>query len=285
MVESVCGSTSHVGAHNPASAATGCSRVRRDSGALWDFLAGSQRSTLQLCSSFDAQLSMAVPCRYSHACKPSLAPAREPGGRVKHCLGGRLPPDGPILYVAGARVETHPAGITLYNFEVASAHTYFVSQDLFALPLLVHNNCGEPPDISAERPKDVVPQSRLRVYRVEGRSNTRVVIRELRQGAILGDRTLFLNYGTGVRAVELLARRIQHTMRGAAIKSFKVPPWFLDELRATALTENDINANPALRGRPLLVDTTKAPDQFGLRRRQIEALRRAIIQGSGRTGL
>ena len=37
--------------------------------------------------------------------------------------------------------------------------------------------------------------------------------------------------------------------------------------------------------RPIVVDSTNAPDQFGLRPEQIEVLRRQIIQGSGKVGL
>jgi filamentous hemagglutinin len=43
--------------------------------------------------------------------------------------------------------------------------------------------------------------------------------------------------------------------------------------------------NPSLKGRPLIADPTKAPDQFGLRPAQIEALKRIIVKGSGRNGL
>jgi filamentous hemagglutinin len=35
-------------------------------------------------------------------------------------------------------------------------------------------------------------------------------------------------------------------------------------------------------GSPLLVDPTKAPNQFGLRPDQIKALENAIIQGTGK---
>jgi hypothetical protein len=39
--------------------------------------------------------------------------------------------------------EEHPQGVPVYNFEVADAHTYFVSQDGLAAAVLVHNTqCG-----------------------------------------------------------------------------------------------------------------------------------------------
>jgi hypothetical protein len=69
---------------------------------------------------------------------------------------------------------------------------------------------------------------------------------------------------------------------GAEVKSFEVPKSFLDELRASAVPEALAGQNP---GKPLIVDVTKAPNQFGLRPEQVEALRKAIIQGTGKTGL
>lgn len=72
---------------------------------------------------------------------------------------------------------------------------------------------------------------------------------------------------------------------GAEVKSFEVPKSFVDELRASAVTEAELAANPALKGRPLVSDPTKTPDSFGLRPEQIEALKKQIIPGSGQTGM
>lgn len=69
------------------------------------------------------------------------------------------------------------------------------------------------------------------------------------------------------------------------MKPFEVREAFLEELRASAVTERALNVDPSLAGRPLVVDVTKAPDQYGLRPAQIRALQDAIIQGTGRTGL
>jgi hypothetical protein len=91
---------------------------------------------------------------------------------------------------------------------------------------------------------------------------------------------LFLNFGDKARAEQFLATRLQQGMPGAQMKSFEVPASFLNDLRASAVPESMAKQFP---GRPLLVDPTKASDQFGLRPEQIEALRQAIIQGSGRT--
>jgi hypothetical protein len=90
---------------------------------------------------------------------------------------------------------------------------------------------------------------------------------------------LFLNFGDKARAEQFLATRLQQGMPSAQMKSFEVPQSFLNDLRASAVPESMAKQFP---GRPLLVDPTKAADQFGLRPDQIEALRQAIIQGSGR---
>ena len=95
-------------------------------------------------------------------------------------------------------------------------------------------------------------------------------------------KVLWLNFGNRACAEEFLAQRIAQGMPGAQIKSFEVPKAFLVDLRASAVTEAELHANPALRNRPILADTTKAPDQFGLRPPQIIDLEKNIIQGSGR---
>lgn len=122
---------------------------------------------------------------------------------------------------------------------------------------------------------------RVRVFRVEGLPNTRILIGEGGRVTVLADDgMLFLNFGDQARAEAFLAKRIEQVMAGATMKSFEVPRKFLDELRAAGVPESMARQYP---GRPLIVDVTKAADQFGLRPEQIEALRRAIIQGSGRT--
>jgi filamentous hemagglutinin len=101
---------------------------------------------------------------------------------------------------------------------------------------------------------------------------------------------LFLNFGSKARAEQYLAQKLNPAQKlgplpGAQVKSFEVPKSFLDDLRASAVTEKQLNLDPSLAGRPLRVDITKAPDQYGLRPEQIEALKNAIIQGSGKVGL
>lgn len=69
-------------------------------------------------------------------------------------------------------------------------------------------------------------------------------------------------------------------MKDAVIKSFNVPRGFLEDVRAAAVKSS--RESKEFPGRPLIVDETKAPDQFGLRNQWIDRLRDAIIQGSGR---
>jgi hypothetical protein len=117
------------------------------------------------------------------------------------------------------------------------------------------------------------------VYRVEGLPNTRITIGEGGQVAVQGDQMLFLNFGDKARAEAFLAQRMGQGMPGAQMKSFEVPSSFLDDLRSAAVPESMAKQFP---GRPLVVDPTKAADQFGLRPDQIKVLQDAIIQGSGR---
>jgi filamentous hemagglutinin len=94
-----------------------------------------------------------------------------------------------------------------------------------------------------------------------------------------------LNFGSKARAEQYLAQKLAKGLPGAEVKSFEVPSSFLEELRASAVTERQLSLDPSLAGRPLRVDITKAPDQFGVRPAQIEALEKAIVQGSGRVGI
>ena len=127
----------------------------------------------------------------------------------------------------------------------------------------------------------------VRVYRVEGVPNTRILIGEGGSVTILEDqKTLFLNFGNRARAEEYLAQKIAGSAKagplpGTTVKTFEIPKTFLDELRGMAVSEKLARRFP---DRPFIVDPTKAPDQFGLRADQIEALKRFIIQGSGREG-
>jgi filamentous hemagglutinin len=67
-------------------------------------------------------------------------------------------------------------------------------------------------------------------------------------------------------------------MEGATLKSFQVPTSFFHELSSSAVPEAMARQFP---NSPLVVDMTKAANQFGLRPSHIEALERAIIPGSG----
>ena len=124
------------------------------------------------------------------------------------------------------------------------------------------------------------------VFRVEGAGNERIVLGGnggvdipevlVRSGE---ERNLFLNFGDEARAQEFLQQRLAQ-FSDSAIKAFDVPKSFLDDLRMTAVPQ-------AIRGqfpnRPVIADPTKANDQFGLSRLQIEQLRKVIVQGTGRT--
>jgi hypothetical protein len=119
----------------------------------------------------------------------------------------------------------------------------------------------------------------VQVFRVEGAANTRVLISEAGEVALEGSHTLFLNFGQRTRAIEFFNKRLSQGLDDVKIKEFEVPKSFLDDLRTNAVPERLARSNP---NSPIRVDVTKAPDQYGLRREQIEQLRQTIIQGSGK---
>ncbi|MFJ1311918.1 hypothetical protein, partial [Agrobacterium sp. P15N1-A] len=117
------------------------------------------------------------------------------------------------------------------------------------------------------------------VYRVEGAANQRLVVGIDGSVAIIGDNTLFLNFGNAQRAQDFFSKRITQGMTDVSVKTFKVPKSFLDELRQAAVVERQASQFPDA---PIVVDQTKATDQFGLRKSHFEQLNSVIIQGSGR---
>ncbi len=93
------------------------------------------------------------------------------------------------------------------------------------------------------------------------------------------ERALFINIDQEERArIFLLQRAVQD--KPTSIKSFDVDPAFVDQLRRMAVLEDVASSFPE---RPIRVDVTKAPDQFGLTNPEwIQKLRDAIIQGTGK---
>ena len=125
------------------------------------------------------------------------------------------------------------------------------------------------------------PSSAVRVFRVEGDPNTRIILGQGGTVAIQGDKTLFLNFGEQARAEEFLAQRLRQAMPGATVKSFEVPQSVLTELQEAGVPESLARQFP---DRPIIVDPTKAPNQFGLRENMLDWFQQQIMVGSGREG-
>lgn len=126
-----------------------------------------------------------------------------------------------------------------------------------------------------------VEPGNVRVFRVEGKINERIVIGDNGEVAIIGkNKTLFLNFGQIGRANDFLAKRLGQGMKDSSIKSFEVSQSFLDKIRSEAIRERDVKKFPP--GRPLRVDVKKADDQFALRSNQIEELEKEIVEDSGK---
>jgi hypothetical protein len=122
------------------------------------------------------------------------------------------------------------------------------------------------------------PQT-TRVFRVEGPANARLEIDKGGDVMLKGDNTLFLNFGDEARAQAFLQQRLTQGYEGTVIKSFEVPASYVDELRSAAVPERLAGRYP---NSPIVVDATRAADQFGLRQEQFGGLMCNIIPGSGR---
>ncbi|MBI3306632.1 MAG: hypothetical protein HYZ84_02340, partial [Candidatus Omnitrophica bacterium] len=126
---------------------------------------------------------------------------------------------------------------------------------------------------NADRFEDVV-----RVFRVEGGgSKVRFDIDDIGNVNLRsGDQSrIFLNFGEEKRAIEFLGKRGS----GAEVKEFYVPKKFLEKIQRDAVPEIDARLFPK---RPIQVDTTKAPNQFGIPKEYFEELLDEIIKKSGR---
>ncbi len=92
------------------------------------------------------------------------------------------------------------------------------------------------------------------------------------------ERELFINIEQQKRADGFLKRRVKQN-KPASIKEFQVEQSYVDKLRKEAVLESDVSDFP---GRPVKVDLP-TKDQFGLKTsEQIQELRNAIKQGSGK---
>jgi RHS repeat-associated protein len=161
-------------------------------------------------------------------------------------------------------------------------------------------NSGQPPIVTAaagdEEPGDgagaaagggAAESETVTAFRVEGAGNQRLVIGAdgsvdvpqvlTRSGT---ERNLYLNFGDEARAQDFLQQRLGQ-FPDSTVKTFEVPKSFVDDLRANAVPEAERSLYP---DRPVVADPTKAVDQFGLSRQQIDQLRQVIKPGSGRPG-
>ncbi|MCL9667424.1 hypothetical protein L2C91_03410 [Rosenbergiella epipactidis] len=116
------------------------------------------------------------------------------------------------------------------------------------------------------------------VYRVEGAPNKRVLIGTKGQVTIVGDTTLYLNFGDKARAQEFFQKRTAQNMEGTTIKTFEVPTSVINDLRNSAVKES-VARLPENKGKPVIADPTKANDQYGIRPDKLKELQDKIIQG------
>lgn len=129
--------------------------------------------------------------------------------------------------------------------------------------------------------KAILGRMPVTVFRVEGLPNTRLLISESGTVTVLGENTLWLNFGNKARAEEYLIQKVAGGLSNAEIKSFQVPKSLLKDLQQSAVPESKVYLYP---NNPIIGDPTKAANQFGLRLDQINELNQVIIYGSGRNG-
>ena len=108
------------------------------------------------------------------------------------------------------------------------------------------------------------------VYRVEGAGNERVRIGANGNPLIRkANKPIFLNMGNRARAESFLQKRFDQGFGDTEIKSFDVRAEFVQRLRDNAVPESLAKDYP---GNPLVVDTTKAADQYMLRPQHIKMM-------------
>lgn len=117
------------------------------------------------------------------------------------------------------------------------------------------------------------------VYRVEGIGNQRLGIGASGDVSLRGKGMLFLNFGDKDRALSYYQRRHAQGYSDTQMKAFEVPQSYVDSLRRSAVPEDQARLAPDA---PLVVDMTKASDQFGLRSCHFPELIQQIQPGSGR---
>lgn len=117
------------------------------------------------------------------------------------------------------------------------------------------------------------------VFRVEGDTNTRLVIDADRNVRFQGRDMLYVNVNQRTHAEIYLAHKIRSGLPNARLKSFRVPKDEVAALRARTVAQVEARSQPRASHR---VDETQAPDLFGLRRHDFRALQEKIVPGTGR---
>ncbi|MBQ9724282.1 MAG: hypothetical protein IJV56_02925, partial [Neisseriaceae bacterium] len=127
-------------------------------------------------------------------------------------------------------------------------------------------------------PFSTLNPTKVTVYRVEG-SNTRILLDDVGNVQIIGDKTLFLNFGSRDRAIEFLSKRQSQGFIDTTVKSFNTNKSVLKDLRKNAVAESEAKKDLT---KNIVVDTNKAKDQYGIRSNYFDTLNNNIVKGSGK---
>jgi len=122
------------------------------------------------------------------------------------------------------------------------------------------------------------------VYRVEGAPNQRIVIDASGNVSLApgNDNMLFLNFGQEGRAAQYYAQKVAGGLPDVQIKSFEVDNSFFEQIQNDAVPQEFGRQFP---DSPQLVDTTKAPNQYGIPAKYFDQLTNSIVPGSGQNNV
>ena len=95
--------------------------------------------------------------------------------------------------------------------------------------------------------------------------------------SILGEGSLFLNFGDKARADEFLAKRLEQGFSETVLKEFDVAKSYFDDLASRAVPESMAKGSSVFK-----VDVTKTDLSYGLRSSEFPELLNSILPGSGR---
>lgn len=114
-------------------------------------------------------------------------------------------------------------------------------------------------------------EGKVRVYQVEGETQTRILSTEQGEIVIQGDSYLFLNFGHHEHVEEFLQR--EYGIAGPPSTTLKVPRGFLESIRHQAVDSQEVDH---LENHPIRINLTKAAADNAIAPEELDALLRTL---------